>query len=347
MIWQTQQDIRWLQIEITSLCQAGCIDCNRWRESNGKWLSNGYHNHFNKYYDTDKFRSHINQFTNLSGVSICGNVGDPMAHPQIAKIVEHIWETNDCDIDISTNGAIGTIEQYKQLAKFTPREFSVSFAIDGLEDTNHIYRRGVVWKDLMKKVNTFIQAGGRAIWVWIDFPHTRHQLEQAKEMSRSLGFDSFEIRQRFTQTKKFDDQIIEASKQPVLRNEFMTDQPVPLDELEVQHREQMQEFLNANYYIDAACTHKSDNKFHHPCPHLNVDGTLWPCCYTANGNYHKNLAIRQWWIDKDKQYGEGWNNLHSHSVNEILQSDFFTNDLQQSWNQDNLICYQNCGKCKD
>lgn len=354
MIWETQHDIRWLQIELTSLCQAGCIDCNRWRQQDGKWVSNGFHNHFNKWYDTKVFRSHIGQFTNLRGVSLCGNVGDPMAHPHIGDCVDAIWESNlNCDIDISTNGALGTIKQYELLAQHQEgKKFSISFAIDGLEDTNHIYRRGVIWKDVMKRVETFIQAGGQAVWVWIDFPHTRHQLEQAKKLSKELGFQKFQVRQRFTQTDKFDNEIVEASKQPVLRNQFNIDEVMARRDLEGKYIKQVKQYVDKGYYIDPGCKVMPDQDFYHPCPHLNVDGTLWPCCYTANGNYHKNLSTRQWWIDIDKRYGENWNNLHNHTVDKILQTDFFTNTLEKSWHKKklikkNLICYQNCGKCSD
>ena len=84
----------------------------------------------------------------------CGNHGDPMMNPDIVKL---------CDvgksIELATNGGIGRLEDYEQLAK---NRVYITFGIDGLEDTNHLYRQGVKWDNLMKRVKTFISAGGQA-----------------------------------------------------------------------------------------------------------------------------------------------------------------------------------------
>ena len=42
------------------------------------------------------------------------------------------------------------------------------FGIDGLEDTNHLYRRGADWKTVMRSAAAFIDAGGRAEWDFLD-----------------------------------------------------------------------------------------------------------------------------------------------------------------------------------
>ena len=56
-------------------------------------------------------------------------------------------------IELHTNGGIGSTETWKQLASLV--HFS-RFGIDGLEETNHLYRRGVKWSSLMNNINMFI-----------------------------------------------------------------------------------------------------------------------------------------------------------------------------------------------
>ena len=68
------------------------------------------------------------------------------------------------------------------------------FGIDGLEDTNHIYRQGTVFKQIIRNVKAFIQAGGRAQWDFIVFKHNEHQVEKAGELSKKLGFEIFSIK---------------------------------------------------------------------------------------------------------------------------------------------------------
>ena len=362
MIWNSVSDIRTLQVEITSLCQAGCLDCNRWRPENGyqEWLDNpkntvwklnSHHHYFNKFYPEQEFSEHIKQFDNLDHVQFCGNVGDPMAHPNISDCVRHILNhIPSCAVDLSTNGAIGNLAQYEQIANLSKKfDVSITFAIDGLEDTNNIYRRGVEWKRLMDRVQHFISLGGRADWMWVDFPHTRHQIDQAEQLSKKLGFEQFEIRSRLSPETYFDQEIIVQSNQPIMRNEYHVEKDLSQSQFENMYSADVVKRSTTN--IDAGCKKLTkQNKFYHPCPHLNVDGTLWPCCYTAVGLYSNTNHIRYWWQNLAKKYGEGWNSLYHYSLKEIVANSFYQNDLETSWHtqnplEKNLICMQHCGQC--
>lgn len=357
MIWSSVKSIRSVQIEISSLCQAGCIDCNRWRPQGGyaewdlnthaDWVLNGDHHWFNAYYDHHQFDQHISQFTDLDHLQFCGNVGDPMTHPHIADCCESVFvHLPHCAVDISTNGAVGTDAQWIRLAKLSVNQpLTVTFAIDGLADTNHIYRRAVKWSDLEHRVRTYIDQGGRAQWKWIKFPHNSHQIDTARQLADEWGFDSFEVGERFTQTDQFDQEIIYQSSQPVQRSRYHQE-PVYDDHLLAEsHRQQLAEYNQRAITVDAGCMiQHQPGSFYHPCPHLNVDGTVWPCCYTANGNYHAAPHIRQQWRKWDNEYGQGWNSLHQHSLETIIQHPFFQQDLAESWSH-NLICLEHCGKC--
>ena len=67
------------------------------------------------------------------------------------------------------------------------------FGIDGLEDTNHIYRRGVKWERLQNNFREYIKAGGNAGWQFIVFPWNVHQIEEARQRSLDEGFTAFSI----------------------------------------------------------------------------------------------------------------------------------------------------------
>ena len=70
----------------------------------------------------------------------------------------------------------------------------VHFGIDGLEDTNHLYRVNVKWKKVMENVKAFVENGGNAIWDYIVFRHNEHQVEQAREFSNKIGFKKFLVK---------------------------------------------------------------------------------------------------------------------------------------------------------
>ena len=69
----------------------------------------------------------------------------------------------------------------------------VRFGIDGLEDTNHLYRRNVRWPTLMRNVRAFVEAGGNAEWDFIEFRQNQHQVEQARMLADELGFSMFNV----------------------------------------------------------------------------------------------------------------------------------------------------------
>jgi len=74
------------------------------------------------------------------------------------------------------------------------------FGIDGLEDTNHIYRRGVKWERLQNNFREYIKAGGNAGWQFIVFPWNVHQIEEARQRSLDEGFTSFSVVQTVRNT---------------------------------------------------------------------------------------------------------------------------------------------------
>ena len=45
----------------------------------------------------------------------------------------------------------------------------LDFSVDGLEETNHLYRQGVKWEHVERNMKAFINAGGRARWDYLIF----------------------------------------------------------------------------------------------------------------------------------------------------------------------------------
>ena len=74
---------------------------------------------------------------------------------------------------------------WKDLAKI--KGLKVTFNIDGLQDTNHLYRRNVKWDRLIANVEAFISAGGKADWRYLIFKHNEQQIDEAKTLSKNLN----------------------------------------------------------------------------------------------------------------------------------------------------------------
>lgn len=336
-----------LQVEITSLCQAGCIDCNRWRlhkdsTSSIQWQLNGVHTHMQKYYPVQDWKKHIGSFESVNQIQFCGNMGDPMAHPEIIEICQETQNIfPNVYLDISTNGGLGRLENYIALAGLG---VNITFAMDGLEDTNHIYRRGVSWQKVQERFKAFIQAGGKASWQFVQFPHNEHQIDEARKLSQAWGFNNFELRQRFTKDEEFDALIVSSSDQPVDLQTRHREEKHTVNRMRIDYQKTLREY--SDYKVDPGCTAFTGEGWHHPCPQINVDGTLWPCCYTATLPFHVSQSMRQWYRDTTSHLPDDWNSLYHHSPEQIISSEWWQEVLPASWkNKSSLICLRHCGEC--
>lgn len=182
------KDIKTLQLELSSRCNAACPqcarNCNGFDIPNLPLLS----------WTLEQVKKHIdNEFLKqLEFIYLCGSYGDPLIAKDFLSIVDYIRSINpNIRIGAHTNGSLRTTKFFKECA--SQLDF-LSFGIDGLEDTNHLYRRKCIWNKIIENATAFIQAGGHAEWDFIVFEHNQHQVETARALSQKLGFANFNVK---------------------------------------------------------------------------------------------------------------------------------------------------------
>lgn len=133
----------------------------------------------------------------------CGNYGDPTAHPETLEILKWFRDNGTKNISFSTNGASRSPDWWAEVAQVINGAGGskdniqnywggrVTWSIDGLGDTNHLYKVGAKWERVMENAKAFIDAGGRARWQWIIMNHNEHQKEEAKALAKEMGFSEF------------------------------------------------------------------------------------------------------------------------------------------------------------
>jgi len=74
---------------------------------------------------------------------------------------------------------------------------------------------------------------------------------------------------------------------------------------------------------------------------------VWPCCLTEQMRYRKDEPDYQRWLQLEAKYGNNWNSLYHHNLQEILDTNWYKQDLESSWKNANLMkyCIQKCGAC--
>jgi MoaA/NifB/PqqE/SkfB family radical SAM enzyme len=148
----------------------------------------------------------------LDKLFACGNFGDPAVAGDTMEIFEWVRSINsNIVLGMNTNGGVRDNRWWSRIGNLLqqPQDYVV-FSIDGLEDTNHIYRRGVRWNNVMRSASEFIAAGGHAHWDMLIFEHNQHQVDQCRELARSMGF----VRFRTKVSSRFSERPVEFLQPP-------------------------------------------------------------------------------------------------------------------------------------
>jgi MoaA/NifB/PqqE/SkfB family radical SAM enzyme len=122
-------------------------------------------------------------WVNLSGV-----LGDPIACPDLYDISEYFMKKEIEYMVVSTNAGLKTMtfwKRYGELSNKYEDRIDVHFAIDGL--TRNDYRVGVNLKKVWNNVNAYLDAGGKAVWQYIIFDYNKHEIEEARKLSKEKG----------------------------------------------------------------------------------------------------------------------------------------------------------------
>lgn len=181
-------DVKVLHLESTDVCQAACALCAR--ETDKDFRKDRQHhldmNKITKVFDDAKIAA-------LDKMFMCGNYGDPAAGKYTLDIYREFRKLNkDIVLGMNTNGGLQNTLWWFELGRiFNQPQDYVVFSIDGLEDTNPVYRKGVTWSRVMQNARAFIEAGGSAHWDMLVYKHNQHQVDEAEQLARDMGFKWF------------------------------------------------------------------------------------------------------------------------------------------------------------
>lgn len=313
-------------------------------------------------------------------VFINGNYGDPIMYPYLLEVVKMCKDIGVAQVTLSTNGSAQTEEWWIELASIMQKPDKVIFAIDGLEDTNHLYRVNSKWNIIMRNAKAFIANGGIARWDFIGFAHNEHQIDEARQLAEDMGFVKFRYKKsnRYVIPTHYEGEEVEAietkkeltfvAKQHVAKNKRKIESKTAeqkekalatilaeptktksnttnkVDDVIKKHKG----FDNYVKVTEIACQTKRDKSIF-----IDYQGKVWPCCW--QGHYYSKIGhdmATPRRIEDNKnmweRYGEDFNDLSKHSLFDILKTPYFANDLVASWetNSDNRlwICGKTCGK---
>lgn len=261
----------------------------------------------------------------LRKIYACGNYGDPMIAKDTLGIFSYLRESNSSmELGMFTNGSGRTPDWWRALAKVTSY---VRFSIDGLEDTNHLYRRGTQWDRIMDAATAFIAGGGRAEWDFIVFRHNEHQIEEARAFAEKMGFKRFFVKK----TSRF----FSAGD---VKNRLVRDRDgaaaYELEPPSEAYRNEQVVQLSKKSHADYQATTPIDCKaLNHHRIYVSAEGCVFPCCWTgALYPPNKPAGSAQIW-DFVRRLPEGKDSLDARrsSIRAIVEGPFFQEIIPSGW----------------
>lgn len=315
-----------IQIEQSSMCNAACPQCLR------EWWDGDYSRINQTYIPTEFYETRIPQhvYDGLENINFCGTVGDSCTSPNFIDVIRVIKRKNpNIHISVATNGGMRTPAWWAELASvLTPNDY-VIFGIDGLEDTNWIYRVNVRWSKLMENVKAFINAGGNAQWQFIVFQHNEHQINIAEQQSKDLGFKHFFTiyNNRFVVEDLFKKTSLGANGQPLLP-------PTQVNEVSVLLRRDKEMPTEPTEWMKVAetqcikCQAQELNE-----AYLDAETHLLPCCYLAGAKFTLDPTdqydgyYKHW-----KEFGGDKIKLDRNEWDDVVSGEYFK-ELSSTWNK--------------
>lgn len=345
-------NIKVVHLELTDKCNASCPMCAR--NKNGGEI-NPYLPLTDLTLDNCKKIFPPAFIQNLDRMYMCGNYGDPIAAQSTLLIFEYFRTHNpNMMLSMHTNGSARTHHWWRDLAKILGKNGYVTFGIDGLEDTHHLYRKGTDFDKIILNAKMFIAGGGRARWDFIAFEHNEHQIDAAKALADAIGFEKFTVKKtgRFFSNTKMqvkgtrdvldnDGNVIYTIAPP--KNPELQNQSLQKERRIIENYGSMEEYLDQT---PISCAVKKEQSIY-----VSSEGLVFPCCWTANQMY-------VWY--KEKESGEIWDiikstggtkniNAKERPIGDIIKSRAFKK-IEKSWSCKSVkkgklgICSRICGQ---
>lgn len=298
---------------------------------------------------------------NVKLITQCGNYGDVIASNNILECLSWIRSKGSkAFINIMTNGSARNKDWWIELANILGNRGKVVFSIDGLVDTNSIYRVNSNFEKIIENAKTFISANGNARWDFLVFSHNEHQVEEAKKLAQQLGFIEFNVKKtnRFINEKNYQGWVKTELTDTVKTKKAEYSIQAPTKKYQasssLQFDQIVKEFGSWNNYVnktDINCKFRNQKAVF-----VDFEARLWPCTWTASGMYHYGINTQKSQIKQLLDYyGYYFNSIRHHSLEEILHHEWLNNKLVESWGLEIestpvpklMCCGRTCGSIYD
>jgi MoaA/NifB/PqqE/SkfB family radical SAM enzyme len=294
-------------LEPTNMCTLKCPRCARTKfieRFPAKWTNKNLNlNHLKQFLDIDLTDKNI---------CLCGNYGDPIYYPQLFEMIAYFKQAGAV-IRISTNGSYKSLDWWEQLADLLDYKDTVIFGIDGVPDNFTQYRINADWPSIKLGIDVLTKTNVKTVWQYIPFSFNEDFIEQAQQLSQTMGFDEFLIlpSDRWDNNDSLQPTNYVGNRTAAIANWKNT----PLQ--------------NRNNKVDAKC--KNLNNQHY----ISADGFYMPCGFVSDYRFYYKSEFYK---------NQNHYDISKTTISEILSADRSINFYSSLEDAKLNYCTFNCSK---
>ena len=329
-------------LELTDKCNAGCPMCSRTDPANFCKANDkvqkldltlaDFERHF-----TPEFCARTEH------IELGGGLGDPLAARDCLEICDHLTRYG-VNLVVSTNGGLRNTQWWEKLGHILQRTDSVvQLHVDGLKDTNPLYRVNTDFDKIMANAQAYLATGAPAEWYYILFRHNEHQVEEARDLSRRMGFRNFVL----IDTIRFGKRDSFPYRLP--NGEWHALEPATLTSADFEKKFQQEASSSKSQGASlpspldpiAAKAAAGVNGIRcksqiHNRPYINCEGFVSPCCWMATSP-EEVFVYEQAGLDMANY------NIRNRLLSDILHDEPFASLYERDWETgNNPICNRKC-----
>lgn len=318
-----------VELEISSDCNAACPGCARTQNLDILQPQNLTLQQIQQW------------FPNPKGImfKLCGVLGDPIVNPECLEITQYLV-SKGAFVQYSTNGGRNSAAWWTELGKLG---VSVNFCVDGTS-TNHLYRVNTNFDVIKRNMKAYSDAGGKATWIYIVFDHNEHEVDEAKQLADSFGF---KFATRTGMRNSYHNWIAQVGKKNT-KQEVVITTTGSKEHSKKAVVQELDKFINSDNKTKEKTEEiisSIDCKFYHGKEiFIAANSTLWPCCFLWDSAFKNKEQI----VDKYSSFPKDWNNLKMHSIDKILNTEYYQQVLKDSWDPNHNLhisrCIRTCAK---
>jgi len=177
-------EVKRIELELTSICNLGCPLCMR--QLYPELITN------TKYRPAEEIIKQIRKYPNLKYVTLAGPISEPTTHPEFFDILQYLIKKK-IEISLFINGDTHSDRFYKKLGIiFRSAIGHVYFTVCGsTQELHEKYRVNSKLSRVIRRFKIVEKLSKKAIMTWLVFNYNQEDYEQNKHMFDGYTLQSF------------------------------------------------------------------------------------------------------------------------------------------------------------